>query len=115
MIADKVKELKELEGRASQLKTAIEQERTKELASLPAQYGYANADEFILAVRRIAPPTNGKRRRISITPEMKSRVRELVKERHTGHEIAEILHISTPSVHNIKKELGLVKERHKVA
>lgn len=114
MIADKMKELKELEGRASQLKTAIEQERAKELAALPARFGYSSTDQFILAVRKVAP-ISGKRRRISITPEMKTKVRELIETRHTGREIAEILHISTPSVHNIKKELGLVKERHKVA
>jgi len=53
------------------------------------------------------------RRRAKITPETKTKVKELVKLKKSGTEIAKALGISLPSVQNIKKELGLVKKRRK--
>jgi hypothetical protein len=50
-----------------------------------------------------------------ITPEIKAKVAELVKAHTTANKIAEQLHISTPSVNNIKRELGLTKARPKDA
>lgn len=55
----------------------------------------------------------GKRPRAVITPEIKAKVKELVKAKKTAGEIAKLVKISLPSVQNIKKELGLVVARKK--
>ena len=46
-----------------------------------------------------------------ITDETRAQVKKMVDAGKTGAEIAESLKISVPSVQNIKKALGLVKER----
>jgi DNA-binding NarL/FixJ family response regulator len=55
----------------------------------------------------------GRRRRTRavITDETRAQVKKLVDAGKTGAEIAQTLKISVPSVQNIKKALGLVKER----
>jgi ParB/RepB/Spo0J family partition protein len=50
-----------------------------------------------------------KKNRSQITDEIKSQVRALAEGGKTSQEIAKALGISAPSVHNIKKELGLLK------
>jgi hypothetical protein len=95
----------------------------RKLAALPAKYGFKTMGEFIEALRRAADDKSvpvarkskaGKtRKRTKITPEVKEKVKVLVKEEKTGEEIAKSVGISLPSVQNIKKELGLVKKRGK--
>jgi DNA-binding NarL/FixJ family response regulator len=54
----------------------------------------------------------GKRRtRAVITDETRAQVKKMVNDGSTGAQIADKLGISLPSVQNIKKALGLVKER----
>ena len=54
-----------------------------------------------------------KGKRARITPEIKEQVKAAIAEGKTGSAIAKELGISLPSVQNIKKEFGLVKERSK--
>lgn len=98
----------------------------QKLVALPGKYGFKSMDDFIEALRRAAadagqvPSAKRKgtkaaagRKRAKITPEVKEKVKALLKEKKAGAEIAKAVGISLPSVQNIKKELGLVKKRAK--
>jgi DNA invertase Pin-like site-specific DNA recombinase len=128
MITAKINELQALQAKAATLQAAIEAERNVELASLPEKYGFDSAAAFIQAVRNAegakgprpslkkkgaakATGPTGTRKRAKITPAIKAKVRTAVKAGTSGAAIARSLGISLPSVHNIKKELGLVKVR----
>lgn len=131
MVTDKIKELEAARAKLASLEQSIADQMNKELAELPAKFGFASVDEFVKAVkaatggggrrgrRRGRPPgaakagkAGGKRRkRAVITDETRAQVKKLVDAGKTGSEIAETLKISLPSVQNIKKALGLVKAR----
>ncbi len=143
MATDKLKELEATRAKLASLELSIASELNKELASLPAKYGFASAEDFVTAVRAAsggrasapaatkgagrrrgrpagstakkaaaAAPSGGKRRkRAVITDETRTQVKKMVEGGKTGAEIAKNLGISLPSVQNIKKALGLVKER----
>jgi hypothetical protein len=121
MITDKIKELEKLRARAAEIEASVSRERAKELAGLPAQYGFDSVESFIKAVKaaagnrgsakavRSAAPK--RRKRAVITPQIKAKVVELAKAGKTGGEIAKACGISLPSVQNIKKAAGLVQKR----
>lgn len=138
MVTNKIKELRALQAKAATLQAAIDAERNAELASLPSKYGFDTTAAFIQAVRNAdGAKTTGKgkgkskatkkvaaksttakasvvvakRKRAKITPAIKAKVKSAVKAGTSGAMIAKSLGISLPSVHNIKKELGLVKAR----
>lgn len=132
MVTNKLKELEAARAKLATLEQSIQSALNKELAQLPAKYGFASADEFIAAVReatggrakrgpraRAGRPAasagraaGGKRRkRAKITDATRAEVKKLVEGGKTGGEIAKSLGISLPSVQNIKKALGLVKKR----
>ena len=105
------------------------QNSRKGLGVLYRKYGFSNNAEFIKELRNsfdtpmskrkgaaaksaIKPASTKKRqKRTRITPEIKAAVKAAVKAGKTGAAIAKSLKISVPSVHNIKKELGLVRSR----
>ena len=140
MVTDKIKELEAARAKLASLEQSIQSELNKELAALPAKYGFGSADEFIDAVRaagggrgpgrrpgrRGRPPGSGasaspapkaasgggrRRKRAVITDDTRNQVKKMVEGGKTGGEIAKSLGISLPSVQNIKKALGLVKKR----
>jgi len=135
MVTDKIKELEAARAKLASLEQSIAEELNKELAALPAKYGFASTSEFVQAVnaaagggrgrggRRGRPPGStakaapakkgGRKRRTRavITDETRAQVKKMVDAGRTGAEIAQTLKISVPSVQNIKKALGLVKER----
>lgn len=132
MVSDKLKALEAARAKLASLEQSIQSELHRELAKLPAKYGFANADDFIAAVRaatggkkgRPGRPAKaaaakggrggpGKRRRSRavITDETRAEVKKLAEAGKTGAEIAKAVGISLPSVQNIKKALGLVKKR----
>jgi hypothetical protein len=135
MVTDKLKELEAARAKLATLEQTIADELNKELADLPAKYGFASAAEFADAVRsaggggparrgrkpgkaKAAAAGNGKggpgrkrRTRAVITDDTRAEVKKLVNDGKTGSEIAKSLGISLPSVQNIKKALGLVKKR----
>ena len=89
------------------------------LLGLPKKMGFKTIDALIEALKlasksgRDAAPT-GKvkaksRKRAKITPKIEAKVKALVEEGKTGLEIAKAVGISIPSVANIKKKLGLVR------
>ena len=140
MVTDKLKELEAARLKLATLERSIADELNQELAGLPAKYGFASTSEFVSAVnaaagggpgrprgrRRGRPPSaaakpaasaapakRGRKRRTRavITDETRAQVKKMVDSGKTGAEIAQTLKISVPSVQNIKKALGLVKER----
>ena len=125
MVTDKIKELQALQAKAAQLQKDIDAERTRDLAAMPAKYGYASLPEFIEALKAAANAAKprgrkpkaakaapaGKRTRAKITDQLKADVKAAVEAGETGAAIAERFGISVPSVQNIKKEFGLVKTR----
>lgn len=136
MVTDKLKELEATRAKLATLEQSIAAELNRELAGLPAKYGFESAAKFVQAVqaasggsgrarrgpraRRGRPPGAAKkaagagrkrRRRAVITDETRAQVKKLVESGKTGAEIAKSLGISLPSVQNIKKALGLVKKR----
>lgn len=127
MVSDKLKALEAARAKLADLEQSIASELGKELASLPAKYGFTSVDDFLSAVsaatggkgRRGRKPGSGaaggpgkkRRTRAVITDETRAQVKKMVNDGKTGAEIAKAVGISLPSVQNIKKALGLVKER----
>jgi len=127
MVTDKFKALAAARARLAILEQSLAEHLQKELASLPARYGYQSAAELASAVsaamgsgkgRRgrkagAAKAGGGKKRRTRavITDETRAQVKKMVNDGKTGAEIAKSVGISLPSVQNIKKALGLVKKR----
>ena len=140
MVIEKIKELEATKAKLVVLEKTIASQLDKELAALPATYGYDSVSAFIKAVvaacggRRAkvskakvkAPKADkaakggkaakkagkaARRKRSVITDETRASVRKLVEEGKTGAEISSALSISLPTVQNIKKALGLVKAR----
>lgn len=132
MVTDKLKELETARAKLASLEQSIADELNGELAALPAKYGFASVSDFMRAVNAAAGGGKGRggsrrgrpagkkaakkggrkrRSRAVITDETRAQVKKLVDAGKTGSEIAETLKISVPSVQNIKKALGLVKER----
>lgn len=138
MVTEKIKKLQVLQAQTAELAAAIEKERTAELIELPTRYGFVDLNEFIKAVKAAAeapkprrgrkpgkveapaapkagkspkPDKEEKRKRVKITDELKQQIKAAVEAGRTGGEIAKAFSISVPSVQNIKKEFGMVKER----
>lgn len=125
MITDKIKALAAAKTKVAALETAIASELNRELAGLPAKFGFGSVDAFAAAVssasgkRRGRKPgqakaasakkTSKRRKRAVITDETRASVKKMVGEKKTGSEIAKALGISLPSVHNIKRQLGLIR------
>jgi hypothetical protein len=127
MVTDKIKALAAARAKLASLEQSLADELNKELASLPARYGYQSAADFAKAVTAAGGGGNGRRGRKAgaakaaggkkrrtravITDETRAQVKKMVSDGKTGAEIAKSVGISLPSVQNIKKALGLVKKR----
>lgn len=126
MVTTKLKELEALRAQVAALEESIRSERSHELASIPAQYGFESVAAFIKAVRaasgkrrgrkpgkQTSVATGGKKRRkrAVVTDETRASVKNMVAESKTGREIAAALGISLPTVANIKRALGLTRKR----
>lgn len=122
MVTDKLKELETARAKLAELESTLAADLRAELASLPKKYGFDSVDAFAKAVRaasgkkrgaggRGRKTASGRKPRATITDETRAEVKKLVNAGKTGAEIAKALEISLPSVQNIKKALGLVKDR----
>ncbi|MBI3884632.1 MAG: response regulator transcription factor [Opitutae bacterium] len=119
MVTNKLQALAKYQRMVARLEKQLQGSQRK-LCALPAKFGCKSMDEFIKALRaadrggpapRAHQSGGSRRKRAVITPEMKQKLKGLAQAGKTGGEIAKALGISLPSVHNIKKELGLVKKR----
>jgi hypothetical protein len=123
MVTSKLKELEATRAKVASLEKAIAAQLNKELAALPAKYGYDSAEAFVKAVKaaaggkrkgRAAKAAAGgrkRKKRAVITDATRAQVKKLVEAGKTGNEIAKATGISLPSVQNIKKALGLVGKK----
>jgi hypothetical protein len=125
MVTDKIKQLEATRAKLADLEQSIASELRRELAGLPAKYGFDSVAAFISAVKGASGGKRGRpaggggrggpgkkrRKRAVITDETRASVKKMVSDGKTGGEIAKSLGISLPSVQNIKKALGLVKKR----
>ena len=125
MVTDKLKELEAARAKLASLEQSLEAQLNKELAGLPAKYGFESVEAFVNAVRgangggrgrgrstgKPGGPGKKRRRRAVITDETRATLKKMVEAGKTGGEIAKALQISLPSVQNIKKALGLVRKR----
>jgi hypothetical protein len=123
MVTDKIKLLEATKAKLAKLERAVATHIHRELASLPGKYGFGSVKEFAEAVavasgrgrkagRGAAKAAAVKRRRRAvITDRIRAQVKKRVEAGQTGAAVAKALHISLPSVQNIKKALGLVKVR----
>lgn len=120
MITETIQQLDKAKAKVAALEAKVSKNIHKELAALPAKYGFKSAEEFIAALhaaggRRVGRPL-GKRntrmhKRAVITDETRAEVKRMVEAGKTGAAIARELGISLPSVQNIKKALGMVRSR----
>jgi hypothetical protein len=126
---DQIAELEKAKAKLAMAEAKLAADRVSALAKLPGDYGYANLNDFIKALKAAAGKARkgkgkkvkaakapkaakaGKRTRAKITPELKQQVISAVQSGQSGAEIAQAFGISLPSVQNIKKEAGLVKAR----
>lgn len=124
MITNKLKAIEAAKAKIAALEKSIATELNKELASLPAKYGFDSVKAFADAVKAAGAPgkvrpvakpaaVDKKRTRAVITDATRAEVKKLVEAGKSGSAIAKALKISLPSVQNIKKALGLVKARKK--
>jgi hypothetical protein len=124
MITQQIQALAAARAKTAALEKAIAAQLNKELAALPGQYGFADVKSFIKAVKAAgggkrggkkakAVTKSGKKRRARavITDATRAQVKKLVEAGKTGAEIAKAVGISLPSVHNVKKALGLVGKK----
>lgn len=115
MLKQQFKDLEAAKARVAAIEGKIQSTLAKELAGLPAAFGFDSAKAFIKAVKAAtgAGGKAGRRTRATITPELRAQVKDLALAGKTGAEIAKATGISVPSVQNIKKQFGLVKARKK--
>ena len=124
MITKKIQELADTKAKVASLEKAIATQLKKERAALPGKFGYEDVNAFIKAVKTASGGKRGakktakrtakgkkRRSRAVITDATRAQVKKLVEAGKTGGEIAKAVGISLPSVHNIKKALGLVQKR----
>lgn len=122
MITNKIKELAATRAKMLNLEKTIATQLNRELAALPSKYGFESVAEFVKAVKaasggrargagKKAKAAKKRRSRAVITDATRAQVKKLVEAGKTGGEIAKEVGISLPSVHNIKKALGLVQKR----
>jgi hypothetical protein len=127
MITKQIQELAATRAKVAGLEKAIAAQLNKELAALPGQFGFDDVNSFVKAVKAAAGGKRGagrktkaaksaaggkkRRSRAVITDATRAQVKKLVEGGKTGGQIAKEVGISLPSVHNIKKALGLVKKK----
>lgn len=124
MVTGKIKALAEAKARVAQLEHSIALGLNRELAALPAAFGFSDVRSFVRAVNTAAGRKRGRppktpapvkrHKRAKITDAIRSRVKKLVGAGKTGSQISNALEISLPSVQNIKKALGLVRTSKKL-
>lgn len=119
----KAKQLVAYKEKVAQLQEQVDRTRAEALANLHEEYGFADAEELINAIRAAAGKRRGRRpgrpakkagdhhKHARITPEIRQKIRTALKAGKTGGAVAEEFGVSLPSVYNIKKEFGLVKAR----
>ena len=127
MVTTKIKKLATLREKVARLERVIETELYEDLFGIHERYGFAELKSFIEAVK-LAARGGGRRKggkvgrpkkvvgeekirhRAKITDATRARVKKLAKAGLSGSKIAKAVGISLPSVHNVKKALGITRK-----
>ena len=125
MLSSKIKELADYKAKIVELERAVLQEREAALARAHADLGFASRGDLIKALRALdkAGPKRGRkpaakagaaakktrRKRTTITPELRDSILAAVREGGTGNAVAKRFGVSLPTVQNIKRAAGLTR------
>ena len=124
MLKELIKSLNDAKAQVETLEQKVEKGLKEALATVHAEHGFDSVDSFIKAVKKASSEAEAKGRkaanrafprakRSKITAAVRATVRNLVKAGKSGAEIATAVGISSASVQNVKKALGLVKTAKK--
>ena len=121
MVASTLKELAAAQAKLAKLQQAVAAELPRELAALPARYGFDDTAAFIAAIKAASgdrgtakTKRSGERKtrkRAKITDATRAKVKKLVEADQTDAVIARNLAISLASVQNVKRALGLTRSK----
>lgn len=127
MLSSKIKELQDYKAKIVELEKAVLEERESALARAHSDLGFASRSDLIKALRALdkAGPKRGRRKgskkparavekkarrkRTTITPELRDSILAAVKEGGTGMAVAKRFGVSLPTVQNIKRAAGLTR------
>jgi DNA invertase Pin-like site-specific DNA recombinase len=126
MLKELIKSLNDAKAQVETLEQKVEKGLKEALAKVHAEHGFDSVDSFIKAVKKATGEAETKGRnaanrafprakRAKITAAVRATVKNLVKAGKSGAEIAAAVGISSASVQNVKKALGLVKTAKKPA
>lgn len=113
--------LRSAKDRVVALEEKLVVERRDSLSNLHETVGFESRDALIDALQQLIgsrPAGSGasakpRAKRTRISPEMRAEIVKALKAGQTGVVVAQQFGISNPSLHNIKKAAGLVKDRAK--
>ncbi len=123
MLTPKIQALAQFKAKVEKLERSIKAERRALLARLHEEVGLESRDALIKALREVADPGprrapkgrparpagTAKRRRTTITPELRDAIIAAVKGGATGGAAAARFKVSLPTVQNIKRAAGLTR------
>jgi len=120
MLRDLIKSLNATKAKVDTLEARVEKGLKKALATVHAEYGFNSVDTFIVAVKKASKEAEDsgrqaaarafpKAKRAKINAAVRATVKNLVEAGKSGAEIARAVGISSASVQNVKKALGLVR------
>jgi hypothetical protein len=124
MLKELIKSLNDTKAHVEALEARVEKGLKKTLATIHAEHGFDSVESFIKAVKTASKEAESKGRkaanrafpaakRAKITAAVRATVKNLVQAGKSGAEIAKAVGISSASVQNVKKALGLVKTAKK--
>ncbi len=124
MLKELIKSLNDTRAQVEALEAKVEKGLKKTLATIHAEHGFDSVDGFIKAVKNASAEAEAEGRkavnralprakRAEITAAVRATVKDLVRAGKSGAEIAKAVGISSASVQNVKKALGLVKTAKK--
>jgi len=124
MLKELIKSLHRAKAEVEALEAKVEKGLKKTLAKIHAEHGFDSVDSFVEAVKKASTEFEAKGReatnrafpkakRAKITAAVRATVKNLVKAGKSGAEIAKAVGISSASVQNVKKALGLVRTTKK--
>ena len=127
MLSSKIKELADYKAKIVELERAVLEERESALSRAHSDLGFASRSDLIKALNALekAGPKRGRkkgakaasaptekkarRKRTTITPELRDSILAAVKEGGTGTAVAKKFGVSLPTVQNIKRAAGLTR------
>lgn len=134
MVDALVKKLKKKEAELEGLRRLLLSKQSQRLASLHEEFGLGSTEELIEALQGLgrrrpgrppgkkkssakpAPAARGgsrKSKRARLSEQLKDRIRAALKSGKKGAVVAREFGISYPTLHKIKTQIGLVKQRSK--